>query len=160
MAELPSFRTAAERARDTTRLGATHPYLAGKVLRVLDAMEMLGYPMFVTEGLRSDAQQIADYAQGRTAPGGIVTNADGITHKSLHQKQADGFSHAVDCAFIDDPLSVKIETWDINQPWELYGRMAEQFGLTWGGRWQTIKDRPHVELPLLSPHAILTAPTP
>lgn len=157
MADTPSWRTAEQRNRDVTRLGGVHPYLAHKLLKVLDAMEVLGFPMLVTEGLRTDARQQALYAQGRSAAGPIVTNADGVTHKSMHQPQADGYGHAVDCAFLDDPHTAKVETWDPKQPWELYGRMAEQFGLTWGGRWQSITDLPHVELSLSSPFTPITA---
>lgn len=159
--ELRTWRTGALRARDAERMLGVHPYLQTRIARVLDAMEILGFPMFVNEAVRSLEQQQARYAQGRTTPGKIVSNADGIpknkggTGLSMHQHQADGFGHAVDCAFIDDPLTVKIETWDPAQPWELYGKMAEAYGLTWGGRWQTLLDRPHVELPINSPHAKL-----
>ena len=60
--------------------------------------------------------------------------------RSKHQPQADGFGHAVDCAFKGtDPFA---ET----HPWALYGAMVEALGLTWGGRWQHPVDRPHAEL--------------
>lgn len=168
---IPSFRTANQRSRDAQRLAGVHPYQAQKVLRILDAMEILGVPMFVVVGLRSDAEQAALYAQGRTEPGpnarpghplgDTVTNADGRaraiggTGKSMHQKQSDGYGHAVDCAFLDDPLTVKIETWDAHQPWAVYGTMGEAFGLTWGGRWVSLIDRPHLELATGSPFSVL-----
>jgi hypothetical protein len=41
---------------------------------------------------------------------------------------------------------LKVETWDPNQPWELYGKMGETLGLSWGGRWRDPVDRPHLEL--------------
>lgn len=151
--DLSNLRTMAMRERDHARLERVHPYLAETIKRVLDAMEVMGYPMMVTAGVRTDEQQIALYAQGRTinghtTPGAIVTNADGIVHKSMHQRQADGFGHAVDCAFIDDPDTVKIETWDPAQPWPLYGTMGETRKCTWGGRWQSPHDLPHLELSL------------
>lgn len=156
---LPSFRTQAERDRDVSRLGGVHPYLAQKVLRALNAMEVLGWPMFVTAGLRTDDEQKALYAQGRSTPGDIVTNCNGVTTKSMHQRQADGYGHAIDCAFLDDPMTVKIETWDDKQPWQVYGVLGEAFGLTWGGRWVSITDRPHLELALLSPFSAITTTT-
>lgn len=39
--------------------------------------------MRVCQGLRTTAQQQAAYAEGRTAPGRVVTNADGVHHKSI-----------------------------------------------------------------------------
>lgn len=140
--------------RDRQRLVGVHPYLSRRMERILNAMDALGFPMFVVEGVRSKDRQQALYAQGRTTPGAIVSNADGVVKLSLHQKQVTGYGHAVDCAFIDDPLTTKIETWDDKQPWEVYGHMAEAFGLTFGGHW-TFKDRPHVELSLNSPHVNL-----
>lgn len=139
--------------RDTTRLIGVHPVLVEKVARILDAMQALGFEMGVTAGVRTVAEQQALYAQGRTAPGDVVTNADGITHKSNHQPHDDGFGHAVDCAFILDLNADGIVqlnepfTWDAHRRWSLYGAMAEALGLTWGGRWQSIVDLPHVELP-------------
>ena len=141
-------RTAALRDADAQRLHGLHPHLADVVTRVLDAMAAYGAPMFITAGLRTDAQQAALYAQGRTTPGAIVTNTDGVLKKSMHQMQVDGFGHAVDCAFIDDPDTKLVETWDASQPWELYGHMGEQGNLVWGGRWLRLVDRPHLELSL------------
>lgn len=46
----------------------------------------------VVEGVRSRERQKQLYAQGRTAPGDIVT----WTMQSKHLVQADGFGHAVD----------------------------------------------------------------
>jgi peptidoglycan L-alanyl-D-glutamate endopeptidase CwlK len=123
------------------RLAGVQPALRAKVERILAAMLALGYPMFVVSGNRTLAEQQKLYAQGRTAPGKIVTNCDGVARKSNHQ---DG--RAVDCAFVDDPLTAKIETWDEKQPWEVYGTMAEALGLTWGGRWKSPVDKPHIEL--------------
>lgn len=163
---MAEWRTQELRSRDQVRLAGVHPYLAAKLLLVLDAMELLGFPMFVVESLRTDLRQQELYAQGRTTPGAIVTNADGIDKvlgghgKSMHQRQHDGYGHAVDCAFLDDPTTTRIETWSDGQPWDLYGRMAEQFGITWGGRWQSIHDHPHVELSLVSPHNAVAAPAP
>ena len=125
----------------TQRLQGVHPNLVEKLWRIWAALDALNHPIFVVQGVRTTEEQQALYAQGRTKPGRIVTNADGVIKKSNHQVKADGFGHAVDCAFItDDPFDAK-------NPWSLYGGMAELIGLYWGGRWQSIKDLPHVELP-------------
>lgn len=118
-----------------------HPALKAKVTQVLTAMAALNHPMRVCQGVRTAAQQEALYAQGRTAPGRIVTNCDGVKRKSNHQEYPDGYGHAVDCNFLTgDPFG---ET----QPWSLYGAAVKAVGLIWGGSWTTFQDRPHAELP-------------
>ncbi len=139
------------RDRNEARLVGIHPELAEKIRLILQAMELLGWPMLVTAGLRSASEQAALYAQGRTAPGGIVTNADGVLKKSNHQAADDGLGHAVDCAFLIDGVDHDGEyetvTWNA-QPlrWDLFGAMVENFGLKWGARFTGLVDRPHAEL--------------
>jgi peptidoglycan L-alanyl-D-glutamate endopeptidase CwlK len=147
--------------RDEARLVGVHPALIEAIDRVLTAMSILGYPMGVTDGVRTLVEQQALYAQGRKQFNGawkvveplkIVTNCDGLLKPSNHQVKADGLGHAVDCAFLkdlnhdgepDEPLAF---TWDEMRPWGLYGALAESQGMMWGGRWTSIIDRPHVEL--------------
>lgn len=123
-----------------------HPDLVSRVERVLAAMQGHGWPMIVTDGLRTAAQQMALYAQGRSRPGRIVTRCDGITTKSRHQAQADGFGHAADCTFVVDGA-----LWYEGVPWDVYGREVRAVGLVWGGDWSAFPDRPHVELPKQAP---------
>lgn len=127
----------------SNKLAGVHPTLIAAVGKIQSAMGLLGFPMQVTDGVRSLAQQEALYAQGRTKPGHIVTNSDGVTNRSNHQQHADGFGHAVDCCF----LVGGTPTWDVHMPWKLYGAMAEALGLRWGGSWAAIHDLPHIELP-------------
>ena len=131
--------------RDQARLAGVHPDLAQSVLTILHALDVLGFGMFVVEGVRSTERQQALYAQGRTANGNVVTHADGVVKKSNHQVKPDGWGHAVDLAFLDDPTTAKMETYADSQPWALMGAMAESLGLVWGGRW-TMRDLPHVEI--------------
>lgn len=125
----------------TPRLVGVHPDLVAKVLKVLKAMEALGFPMMVTSGLRTAEEQARLYAQGRTAPGKKVTNADGVRKKSNHQAREDGFGHAVDCAFVVDGKP----SWNERLPWAAYGACAKALGLTWGGDWRSLRDMPHLE---------------
>jgi peptidoglycan L-alanyl-D-glutamate endopeptidase CwlK len=113
------------------------------VTRICTAMDELGFTMIVTDGRRTAAEQKALFAQGRTTPGAIVTNADGITRKSNHQQKADGYGHAVDCCFLVDGKA----SWALSNPWNVYGAMAKALGCKWGGDWDAIKDMPHIELP-------------
>lgn len=130
--------------KDRVKLAGVHPSLVRRVEQIFDALEALGYILCVTDGLRTTEQQQVLYAKGRTAPGPIVTNADGILHRSNHQAHADGFGHAVDCAFRREDGSV---SWDLHLPWKAYGACADALGLVWGGDWKTLHDLPHVELP-------------
>lgn len=118
-----------------------HPDLVSKVRALLVIMEQNGTPMFVTQGVRTLEQQQALWAQGRTTKGPIVTHCDGVHSKSNHQVQADGYGHAVDCAFKG------AEPFSEDHPWATYGSNAKLLGLIWGGNFSTIVDKPHIELP-------------
>lgn len=124
------------------KLLGVHPELVRKIANVLAAMQVAGHPMMVTDGVRTEAQQVALYAKGRTAPGHIVTNCDGIRKKSNHQPKADGYGHAVDCCF----LVAGHASWDVHCPWQAYGALLAAQGLTWGGSWTSLHDLPHAEL--------------
>jgi len=129
-------------------LKGCHPALIERIQHVIQAMEVLGYELLLTQGVRTVAQQQALYRQGRTRPGKIVTNCDGIVRRSNHQVKADGFGHAVDVAWrIDDEV-----TWE--GPWAILGAVAANNDLVWGGNWRTFPDRPHLELP---PSSVPTA---
>lgn len=123
-------------------LTLVHPEVRIAVGKILNIMLFLEHPMMVTDTIRTAAEQAVLYAQGRTAPGKIVTNCDGIIKLSNHQIKPDGFGHAVDMVFLvnDKP------SWDLSLNWNLYGEIAETLGLIWGGRWKTPHDLPHIEL--------------
>ena len=91
-----------------------------------------GIRVVLTWGYRSVESQNQLYAKGRTAPGSIVTNARG--GYSWHN-----FGLAADYAFV---INGKV-TW--NGPWDMFGKIAQQCGLEWGGSWKSFKDRPHVQ---------------
>lgn len=93
-----------------------------------------GTPVIITQTLRDAEYQDMLYAQGRTAPGKIVTKARGGT--SVHEK-----GEAWD--FV--PTANGEPVWDDKSPlWEKCGAIAEGLGMEWGGRWKFI-DKPHVQ---------------
>jgi peptidoglycan L-alanyl-D-glutamate endopeptidase CwlK len=98
-----------------------------------------GCRLLVTCTYRSVEEQQRLYSQGRTAPGQIVTQIDGVTHKSNHNYSP---SRAIDFAVTRDG---KI-TWD-TEWYKVAGPYFVAEGLIWGGNWKTFKDYPHVELP-------------
>ncbi len=131
------------------KLLGVHPVLIAKVQAIIAAMGELGFVMLVTDGVRTVQDQQRLFAQGRTAPGRIVTQADGVENRSNHQPHADGLGHAVDMTFVG-PGGHPI--WDDLSPWNLYGEMCKALGLRWGGDDPAfiaahMIDRPHLELP-------------
>ena len=126
-------------------LDTVHPTLAERIRKVYFAMQVLGYPMRPTEGLRTLERQQQLYAQGRTAPGSIVTRADGIVSRSNHQAcPGENFGRAVDSCFVGSDPYLEHHVFG-PRLWEAFGANAVALGLIWGGRFTTIKDRPHVE---------------
>lgn len=105
-------------------------------------MAALGFPMVQTAGVRTPDEQLALFNKGRTTPGPIVTNCDGVLKPSNHQVKADGYGHAVDCAFLINGHP----SWDLHLPWTCYGACAKALGLQWGGDWHSLTDLPHIEL--------------
>lgn len=133
--------------RDRKRIIAwnLHPLLLETYLKIQPAMTAFGAPVFLVYVGRTVAEQQALYAKGRTAPGRIVTYTDGVQKRSKHQLQTDGYVHAIDFAFMDDPRTPRDETWDTDMPWAVVGAMGEYAGLTWGGRWKML-DLGHLEI--------------
>jgi peptidoglycan L-alanyl-D-glutamate endopeptidase CwlK len=95
------------------------------------AMER-GILIKITHGLRTAAEQDALYAQGRTAPGVIVTAAR--AGYSWHN-----FGRAYDIAQIG-----AVPYPEDDDFWQAVGRIGEECGLEWGGDWKH-PDRPHLE---------------
>jgi len=126
-------------AQHKERLKGCDPKLIWRVGALINEMEYKGHGMFVLPdgGLRTTRRQQALYAKGRTKPGRVVTNCDGIIRKSYHQT-----GKAADCAFRvprgGDPFDPK-------HPWQLYGELAKKWGLRWGGNFKKY-DGPHVQL--------------
>jgi ADP-Ribosyltransferase in polyvalent proteins/D-alanyl-D-alanine carboxypeptidase/Type III restriction enzyme, res subunit len=98
--------------------------------RVMQRMADAGHPVRVVSSQRTAEQQQKLYAQGRSAPGPIVTELDGVNKKSLHQQGI-----AADLAFTGK-----------DSQWALLGKIAKEEGLVWGGDWKTLKDYGHVQL--------------
>lgn len=97
------------------------------------------YRVKITQGLRTYAKQDELYAQGRTKPGKRVTSAKG--GQSFHN-----FGVAADIAFFGkDPYLEHSD--DGAAMWKMWGEIAVQEGLEWGGLWDAPKtDLPHVQL--------------
>ena len=92
---------------------------------------------YVTEGVRSDARQAALYAQGRTVPGKVVTNAQNAT------QSAHGNGSAID---IYPYRNGDIVTDGADDGFAIIASLAAELGLDWGGNWKSPVDKPHVDV--------------
>ncbi|MDO9238187.1 MAG: M15 family metallopeptidase [Aquabacterium sp.] len=122
------------------------PDFVQRLLAVFKVMkDEHGYDMTLLEGYRSPERQAALAAKGSS-----VTMAG--AWQSYHQ-----YGLAADCAFYRQGKLLISE----KDPWamrgyQLYGQVAQQMGLTWGGHWQMM-DLGHIELPKPSARAAVRA---
>lgn len=105
-----------------------------RVLLFIEAAKSKGIDLLVTSTYRDNESQAALFAQGRTAPGKVVTNA----------KPGESF-HNWRCAVDVVPLVNGKAIWDDNALWLRIGIIGESCGLQWAGRWTTFKESPHFQ---------------
>lgn len=133
-------------SRSLASMKGVHPYL----IHVLcHAIRTTPVDFTITDGVRTTAEQQALYAQGRTKPGNIVTNADGVRSKSNHQAKADGFGYAVDLyPYVNGAVDVNDRGGNLTRIAAHIKSVATQLGyrVEWGGDWKGLVDRPHFEL--------------
>lgn len=94
------------------------------------------YPA-VSETWRSRERQQWLYASGRTRPGPIMTEKDGVSTKSNHQS-----GDAIDILIYRIGHSEEGPLGDRAPEWNLIGEEGAKLGLRWGGAWG---DKPHLE---------------
>lgn len=128
------------------RIQKLHPKVRDEVKQLIEQANKViasNITIRIVQGLRTIDEQNALYAQGRTAPGKIVTKAKGGS--SFHN-----YGLAIDFAFLVDGKEI---SWDITKDWD-GDRIADwlevvqifiKAGWTWGGSWKSIKDNPHFE---------------
>lgn len=124
------------------RIEDLHPELRVLYPRWEAACEARGATVLVTCTWRSQAEQDALYAQGRSLPGRIVT----WTRTSRHSEMINGRPASSAWDFV--PLVAGKAVWQATHPaWQIAGEEAERLGLEWGGSWQkTKRDFPHIQL--------------
>jgi peptidoglycan L-alanyl-D-glutamate endopeptidase CwlK len=124
-----------------------NPIVKDKVEQLQTIMDnkLTKYKMIITQGFRSMDEQAKLYAQGRTAPGHIVTNARPGT--SYHN-----YGLAVDFALVTP--DGKKAVWDVKSDFDHDGKAdwmevvaeAKKLGFEWGGDWTSFKDMPHLQI--------------
>ncbi len=99
-----------------------------------------GVDLKIISGNRTWEQQDALYAQGRSKPGPIVTNAKG--GQSMHN-----FGIAIDLgAFKGDKY---LDDTNPKTASKIYTALAQdiaEYKMEWGGNWTSIQDEPHFQL--------------
>lgn len=123
-------------AQSEAIIATLDPTIRPMARKLLQRAASTGINLVVTQGRRTMEEQAALYAQGRTAPGAIVTNSP--PGSSWHN-----FALAFDVAVIAPDGSI---TWpNDNALWQQIGSIGSNLGLTWGGSFVSFVDRPHFE---------------
>jgi len=110
------------------------PKVAELCHRFIDACKTQGIDILITSTYRDFESQAALYAQGRTAPGKIVTNAK--PGQSWHNWK---------CAFDFAPIVNGKIPWADASLFTKCGIIAESVGLEWAGRWKSFKELAHCQ---------------
>lgn len=131
--------------KSAARLSRLHPVVLAAATALIERCYKRNIPILITQGLRTIAEQDALYAQGRTKPGAVVTNARG--GYSYHN-----YGLAVDFALLlPNGSSV---SWDMFRDgnnnliadWQEVVQEAKALGFEWGGEWASFKDYPHFQM--------------
>lgn len=121
-----------------------HPDLQSICREFMAEAEKQGVDVLITCTYRSNAEQDALYAQGRSKPGPIVTRARG--GQSAHNFTLDGKPAAM--AFDVVPLEHGKPCWSVGHPaWQKLGKIGMGLGLNWyGAPGSKFTEFPHFEL--------------
>ena len=119
------------------KIETLHPKVRDKARELINRVEKeLGIKLRVTSGFRTYAEQDKLYAQGRTTPGGKVTNAKG--GQSNHN-----FGTALDVVPI---VNGKADWKATADTWSKVAKIGKEIGFDWGGDWKGLVDKPHFEM--------------
>jgi len=122
------------------RLMMLHPAIRAKALAAYhEAVRITPKNVhpYISQTLRSFKESDDLYAQGRTKPGNIVTNAPGGS--SYHN-----YGLAIDFVNYVNGLP----KWTVDDNWMKVVNVFKAHGFAWGGDFHSIKDYPHFEMTL------------
>lgn len=148
-------------SRDIKDLDPALQPLAEQFIAVCNAhpvFQAMGATVFLTQTYRSSMEQNNDYAQGRTEPGHIITDARG--GQSAHNC-CDALGNP-DARAFDFGVKKPDGTCDWNPQDDLWQRaisIGKSLGLVSGSDFHSIKDYPHFQLAgweSPSPHPIVS----
>jgi peptidoglycan L-alanyl-D-glutamate endopeptidase CwlK len=140
------------------KLTDLHPLVQPLAKLFLEKCDKAGIDILITCTYRSNKEQEECYAQGRTTPGKIVTNAR--AGQSKHNYMINGVPASK--AFDVVPLRFGKLVWGTrgngidNDPtdddkddlelWQRVGQIGKACGLEWAGDWTRFKEFPHFQL--------------
>ena len=135
--QMPGFLSFERRnmGRDITKC---HPSLQAAFKELATRCNAQGLTIGLGECFRTVAEQDALYAQGRTEPGSIISNAKGSSYSSQHQ-----WGIAFDFYRNDGKGAYN----DSDHFFQQVGEVGKSLELGWGGDWTSIVDKPHIYLP-------------
>lgn len=119
---------------NSRKLEDLHPKVKTLCERFIASCDKQGIDILITSTYRDGESQNALYAQGRTTPGKIVTNA-----------RAGQSYHNWRVAFDFVPLVNGKAQWNDVALFTKCGEIAESVGLEWAGRWKKFKEMPHCQ---------------
>lgn len=139
--------------KDSRSLEDLAPALKPLAFRFKTRVESLipGIAVIFACTYRDEEMQARLYAQGRTAPGRIVTNAK-PGESNHNKKNEDGYpaSRAFDVFLTMNGKSVYTlaDGDQVSDPlWQKVGEIGRSVGLVWGGDFKSFPEGPHFELP-------------
>jgi len=114
------------------------PKVQTMAITFIERCKQEGIELLITSTYRDKESQAALFAQGRTAPGKIVTNA-----------RAGQSFHNYRVAFDIVPLRNGKPVWNTANDdavlWKRIGAIGKECGLEWAGEWRTFKEFPHFQ---------------
>jgi len=119
---------------NSRKLEDLHPKVKLLCERFVASCAKQNIDVLITSTYRDGESQNALYAQGRTAPGKIITKA----------KAGQSF-HNWKCAFDFVPIVNGKAQWNDTALFTKCGEIAEAVGLEWAGRWKTFKELAHCQ---------------
>jgi hypothetical protein len=138
-------KPAASASTDVTKtnrdLNMLDPEMKRRIEATIADAKAQGIDLRPIETFRSQERQNYLYAQGRTRPGNIVTNAKHSNH-TRYDANGNPAGVAVDVV----PFVNGKPDWNSKQ-WKQIGEIGKKNGLVWGGDFKKLNDSPHFELP-------------
>lgn len=119
---------------NSRKIDDLHPKVAAMCREFIRLASHQDIDILVYCTYRDAASQASLYAQGRTKPGRIVTNAK--PGYSWHQHR---------CAFDFVPLINGKPVWNDVPLYIRCGAIAESVGLEWAGHWTRFREYPHCQ---------------
>ena len=120
-----------------------------KAFQLKQDLSEQGLPFAVWETVRHPMRQAYYFTRGREyrhGKGWVVVRPDEIVTKAAPCQSPHEYGQAVDFV-LDIPGENPWEFAGYEKEWAELGFQARALGLTWGGDWTVLRDRPHVEQP-------------